>query len=418
MELEQVQPITNYLPSTVNQNYMNSQIQQRPLPNVPISQQQQQQQHYAKTIYETPMSTMNNRLLPPSLNQQQSPTNICRSNSQDQLHTANIQTKSRALYCNNQNTLNSVGQNMNGSSTAMLHAQHSKQYSINYSTYPHYQIQPQQQQQQQLNCNNTASRRALHLSLSSSSPSPSLGSTTLSTMANTLQQQQQQHLYSQPHQQQQQQQHQMFYKQIPANSIYGQIRTNSNHLLQPSISYQNLHYNNELSAAFSGDAMQKKSPTGPNSNIIYNRPMTSIGIMPPNSNYASLLRSDSNETGSKLESISKINYSPITNESIALQSGFISIPNTQSMQQHSSRPVNFSSSSSTSLPSTPEHSQFPYKLPPATMIKSATTTSAMNRNPIVDQTGSTTADPIIELYGSSAGGGSVVNIGTYELKKR
>ncbi|KAH9421614.1 Rho GTPase-activating protein 42 [Dermatophagoides pteronyssinus] len=382
-EQEQI-PTINYFPSTMNTNcYLsNSQIQQRPLPNVPISQQQQQQQyqHYAKTIYETPLlnnnNNNNNRLLPPSLNQQS--TDICRSNSQDQLHMANIQSKSRLMYTNN----NLFGQNMNGLNIQ----QHLKQFSgINYSTYPNFQFQQQQQQTNCINNNTSVSRRALHLSLSSSSsPSPSLGSTTtFSTIANnnnnnnTLQQQQ--YYYSQSHQQQQQQQ-------------------------------------KSLLTGGGGGGGEKKNPTGLNSNLIYNRPMTSIGIMAPNSNYTNLLRSDNNnETKLESSSTTKNNFSPIINESLSMQSGLISLQNAQSLQQqqqhHSSRPVNFSSSSSTSLPSTPEHSQFSFKLPPATtttIIKSTTTTlttssaMAMNRNPIiVDQTGSTLTDPINELYGST-----------------
>lgn len=127
------------------------------------------------------------------------------------------------------------------------------------------------------------------------------------------------------------------------NSIYGQLRVNQAPLMQPSISYQNIHYQTELS----GSGIDPKTMND-NHSLPYNRPMTSIGMLTSSALYPPQMPSQRPDLVQR-----GLVSSPTQQMSnLTLNNGSQPLANLQ-MQSHPNRQV-LSSSSSTSLPSTPE----------------------------------------------------------------
>lgn len=128
-----------------------------------------------------------------------------------------------------------------------------------------------------------------------------------------------------------------------ANALSCPLRS-TNPLLQPSVSYQNLHFNSDLLGGAGNSGLEVKGQA-----VHYNRPMTSIGIIPLNSTYHTAIPASAVAETESAKS-DQSSYAP--NQ----------IPLSGSQQQGR---VNYVATSSSSLPSTPEHSaqQFTYRLP-------------------------------------------------------
>ncbi|KAF7492106.1 Oligophrenin-1 [Sarcoptes scabiei] len=259
------------------------------------------------------------------------PTDVRRSNSQDQLCISTtsqqhlkssnfVQSQNRMLYGTARPFLT-----LNNSSTSSLvqHPQHSKQYmqyiqspKQNYSAF-HSQL---------MNDNRSNCFQSVP---PSSSPS-SLSSTTASG----------------------------FMKPSPmvpsVSSPYDQ--RHSNQQLQASISYQNLHQNLEIPSSSihpSNETSKSKSQSTSSyhSNLLNNRPMTSIGIIPPNSTYSSIVNfvdprslrpnfySNTYENQNERNNL----YETVDNQTASLQK-----------QKATPLPSNFSPTSS-SIQTSPEH---------------------------------------------------------------
>ena len=359
-------------------------IQQRPLPHVPTSLPFSSQYGQSPTLSSnSPMASntvffpgpyrtnngmpgqqgvvagqinelYNRQLMVPN------PNAVRRSSSQDQLYSAipGVQ-RNRALY-------GSPNQNV-----PLSHLQHSQQRHLGYSTFPH--LQP------------NTTRKSLHLTTSSPSPS---SSSTISTPAGYLAQAsgQSAHIYQAP----------LLLKNAQVTStspagIYGHIR-GPHQMLQPSMSYQNLHFNSEIAAATNEMGM------GGYPNVAYTRPMTSIGILPLNSSL-----STGNRVDTQLEQAKMIGpnlTSPSQMQPQSLPGLNRPSSNTTTLQP---RQLNLSSTSSASLPSTPEHSQqpsqFPYRAHPP--LQSPVGKQSMTPPPSVNLTsvdGASLRSP--DLYGA------------------
>ena len=296
--------------------------------------------------------TVNRQLMLP-ITQQQA---VRRSSSQDQLYSIMPgQMQQRAVGRTMFNTSNQTN-------VPLSHYQHYQPHrNIGFSTFPHSHLKP------------------VHLTSSTPSPSPSSSISTYPGSATYMNQpQSSQHIYQTPL---------VLNASVTstASGIYGHLRT-PHQLLQPSVSYQNLHYNTEIAA---NNEMNLVTGGNEHAQMAYTRPMTSIGIIPLHSTLSPLNRTPDSVpvaggngivvSPSRL-AIQQMHLVEGEDDGAGLSGLSLSNPSNQLARQ-----MTFSSNSSASLPSTPEHSsqpsQFPYirtiqpskQVSPETMKQSAST---------------------------------------------
>lgn len=281
---------------------------------------------------------------------------VRRSSSQDQLYSviSNASRYKPKIY----------GSSNNGP-VPLTHLQHSQNYA-----YPTYHMQQQQQPQQH---QPTSPRKTVPVSPCSPSPSPS---STTSMPTN----------FSNPTSPIYQSTIAVKNTSIPSSSLYGQIR--SPQLLQPSVSYQNLHYNADMM----GTSVDIKNSSN---QLNYNRPMTSIGIIPLNSTYASIPRTESDSVKSD-----QFNYTTVNSNLSQVTPSCHQLSNPAALQSR----INFISTSSSSQPSTPEHTQqqFSYRVPQGVQIpikqQVSPSSSIANTNRTVVDSVNDTSGPIHDRY--------------------